>query len=318
MGGTSRVHWPRKGSQQIWPRVRAKKKIANINSWVNLDTTKLLGFLGYKVGMTHVKVRDNKPTSMTKGENIAIPCTIIECPPIKPLSIRFYQKTPYGKKLISEIFSTKVDKNIKASKKQTKEPENFDDVRLVVYSQPKLAGFPQKSPDLIELALSGKKEEKLKLAKDLLEKEIKISEVFKEGQFLDVHAVSKGKGYQGTVKRYGVKIRRHKSEKTKRGVGTLGSWTPKRVAITVAQAGKMGYHKRTEYNKWLMKISSNPKEVNPKGGFLNYGNVKTDFIILKGSVPGASKRAITLTEPMRSLGKSQSAEIIAVDLESKQ
>jgi large subunit ribosomal protein L3 len=317
MGGTNRITKPNRGSRQFWPRVRAKKETASIRTWPASDSTKLLGFVGYKVGMTNVNLRDNNSQSMTKGQNIAVPCTIIECPPIKPLSIRFYQNTHNGPKIISEIFASKVDKNILASKKPGKVPESFDDLTLSIYTQPKLIGFKKKA-NIIELGISGSKEEKLKLAQELLEKEIKVSDVFKDGQFLDTHSVTKGKGFQGTVKRYGVKIRQHKSEKVKRGIGNLGSWTPKRVSTHVAQPGKMGYHRRTEYNKWLMKISSDPKELNPKGGFVNYGEIKNDCIIVKGSVSGPAKRAITLTEPMRFNGKNQTAEIKAVDLESKQ
>ena len=318
MAGSNRLNKPRHGSLQFWPHARAKKETPRIRNWTsNLNATKLLGFIGYKVGMTHVLVRDNYPFSITKGQQISIPVTVIECPPLKPLSIRFYKNTPYGSKVISELFSAKVDKNILVSKKPAKEPADFDDLKLLVYTQPKLIGF-KKQPDVLELGLSGKKEDKLKLAKDLLNKEIKVSEVFKDGQFLDVHSVSTGKGFQGTVKRSGVKIRRHKSEKVKRGVGTLGPWTPSKVNTEVAQPGKMGYHTRTECNKWLLKISSKPEEVNPKGSFLHYGLVKNEYLMVKGSVPGPTKRAITLTEPTRYNGKLLVSEIVAVSLESKQ
>lgn len=317
MAGSNRLNKPRHGSLQFRPHARAKKQAFRIRNWANLNTTKLLGFLGYKVGMTHVLIRDNKSTSITKGMQVSVPVTVIECPPMKPLSIRFYKHTPYGAKVISQIFSSKVDKNITFSKKPSKEPADFDDIKLAVYTQPKLIGF-KKNPDILELALSGNKADKLKLAKELLEKEIKISEVFKAGQFVDVHAVSTGKGFQGTVKKSGVKIRRHKSEGTRRGVGTLGPWTPSRINVAVAQPGKIGYHTRTEFNKWLLKISTKPEEVIPKGGFMHYGKVKNEYIILKGSIPGPTKRVITLTEPTRFNGKPLVAEITAISLESKQ
>ena len=317
MAGSNRLNKPRHGSLQFRPHSRAKKQAFRIRNWANLNTTKLLGFLGYKVGMTHVLIRDNKSTSITKGMQVSVPVTVIECPPMKPLSIRFYKHTPYGAKVITQIFSSKVDKNITFSKKPSKEPTDFDDIKLAVYTQPKLIGF-KKNPDIMELAFSGNKAEKLKLAKELLEKEIKVSEVFKEGQFIDVHSVTTGKGFQGTVKIHGVKIRRHKSEKVKRGVGTLGPWTPSRVNLEVAQPGKMGYHARTEANKWLMRISNKLEEIKVKGGFMHYGNVKNEYIIIKGSVAGPTKRAITLTEPTRFLGKSLVPEILAVSLESKQ
>jgi len=319
MGGADRLHKPRSGSLQFWPRKRAKKAIPRTGSWASLDTTKIAGFIGYKAGMTHIIIRDNNPRSLTKGESVTIPVTVIECPAIKPLSLRFYKKTFSGLLLIAEVFAEKLDKAFKKPKKQAAIPETFDEVRLRVYTQPKTTGIGKKKPDIIELQITGKiAEERLKYAKELLEKEIKIADVFKEGQYIDVHAVTKGKGFQGTIKRYGVKIRQHKSEKTKRGVGTLGAWTPKKVSWTVAQPGKMGYHTRTEFNKWIMKIGNKPEEVNQKGGFMQYGVIKNDYILLKGSIPGPAKRAIVLTEPLRSKQKQETAEITYISTASKQ
>lgn len=316
------IHNPRRGTLQFWPRCRARRAYARIKAWPKTDETKLLGFAGYKAGMTHAILNDNTPTSMTKGEAISSPVTIIECPPLKSYSIRFYQKTHNGFKVVSEIFAKDVDKNlsrkVKASKKEGKAPEDFDDLRLIVYTQPSLIGL-KKKPELFELGIGGKdNKERLSYAQGLLNKEIKLSDVFKEGQFIDTHSVTKAKGTQGTVKRFGVRIRQHKAEKTKRGVGTLGAWTPKKTSWTVAQAGKMGYHQRTEHNKFSLKIGNDPKEVNPKGGFLNYGLIKSDFIVIKGSVAGSRKRLITLTEPSRTQGKPPQYDINSISLTSKQ
>ena len=269
--------------------------------------------------MTHIIVRDNNPKSITKGQNVAIPVTIIECPSLKPLSLRFYISTANGLQLASEIIADKLDKRFQKPKKQGQEIKDFAELRLVVYTQPSTTDFGKKKPDLLELRVNGKtKEEQLKLGKELLQKDIKIHDIFKEGQYIDVHAVTKGKGFQGTVKRFGVKIRQHKSEKTKRGVGTLGSWRPKKVSWRVAQPGKMGYHTRTEYNKWLIKILQDPKEVNPEGGFLQYGFIKNDAVLVKGSVPGPVKRAVILTEAIRPQRKAEVAEVKFISRESKQ
>jgi large subunit ribosomal protein L3 len=48
-----------------------------------------------------------------------------------------------------------------------------------------------------------------------------------------------------------------------------------------------------------MKISEDADEINPKGGFIRYGLVKNDFVLLLGSVPGAKKRLIRLRSSMR-------------------
>ncbi len=310
---------PRRGSLQFWPRKRAKRSYAYIRSWAKLDIIKLLGFAGYKAGMTHILLKDNS-NSTTKGELISQPVTIVECPPLKPLSIRFYKQTPYGLKCVLELYAKNLDKElnrkIKISKK-INEAKEYDEIKLVVYTQPKLTSIGKKEPEIFELAISGEKNKKLDFAKSLLDKEIKISDVFKEGQLLDIHSVTKGKGFQGTVKRFGVAIRQHKSEKVKRGIGSLGPWTPKRVSFRVPMPGKMGYHTRTEYNKWLLKIDNNLEKINPDGGFLQYGIIRNDYILLKGSIPGSRKRLIMLTEPIRSK-KFLQPEISYISLSSKQ
>ncbi|MAG50153.1 50S ribosomal protein L3, partial [archaeon] len=227
------------------------------------------------------------------------------------------KKTDSTLTLVSEVFSKKINKElkIKLSKKESKIPESFDEMRLVVYTQPKLASVGKKKPEIFEILIP----KDVEAAKQLLEKEIKLTDVFKEGQFVDVHAVTKGKGFQGTIKRFGLKIRQHKSEKTKRGAGSLGAWHPAKVDFRVPHAGQMGYHTRTEYNKWIIKMGSDPKEINPKGGFLHYGNVKNDYLLIKGSIAGSAKRLIRLVEPIRMNKKpNQAPEIKYINLESKQ
>lgn len=86
-----------------------------------------------------------------------------------------------------------------------------------------------------------------------------------------------------------------------------------------AHAGKMGYHLRTEYNKWLVKISNKPDEINIKGGFLGYGVVKNNHILIKGSLGGPQKRLIRFTESRRSKKNILDApQITYTSLESKQ
>ncbi len=251
--------------------------------------------------MTHLLYKDEKSTSVTKGMTVAIPATIIECPPLKPVALRLYNQTPIGLLLVAQFFSDHLPKGMKKPVTSSTMPSAFSVVRLVVVTQPEKTGFGKKQHDMTELQVSGKTpQDAYNYAKELLSKqELKVSDIFKEGQFVDVHGVTKGKGFQGTVKRYGVKIRQHKSEKTKRGIGTLGPWTPKRVLWTVAQAGKMGYHKRSEYNKYIIKINAKPEDINPLGGLVRYGLVKNEYLLLKGSVPGPKKRPILLTEPQR-------------------
>lgn len=318
------IHTPRRGTIQFWPRKRARRGYARIKSKPKTKDIKLLGFAGYKVGMTHVIIEDTRPTSMTKNENISWPVTVIECPPLKALSIRFYKQTTYGLKLINEIFSKNTTKDlprkVRPSKKEGKEPEDYDEIRMVMYTQPRLTGIGQrKKPEIFEIGIGGQdKKQQLEYTKQLLDKEIKVNEILKTGQFVDVHSITKGKGFQGTVKRFGVRIRQHKAEKTKRGIASLGSWKPKRVDFRVAQAGKTGFNQRTEYNKLALKIGHDTKEINPKGGFKQYGIVKNDYLLIKGSVPGIQKRLVIMSEAIRPKLGPQQLEISYTSVESKQ
>tara|TARA_Y100000310_G_scaffold339719_1_gene433304 strand:+ start:2023 stop:2973 length:951 start_codon:yes stop_codon:yes gene_type:complete len=311
-------HHPHRGSMQFWPRARSSKSTARVNTWNTSKEDKVEGFLGYKVGMTHLLFKEKNSKSPRHDMNVFCPCTVIECPPMKVYSIRFYKEIGYGPKVVSEIFSKKVDKElsrkVKVSKKDNKEPEDYDYFRLVVYTQPKLMGMGKKKPDMVEVGIT----DNLDYAKSLLDKEVKISDVHKEGTWVDVHGVTTGKGFSGVVKKFGVKVMSHKAEKTKRGIGTMGAWTTKKVQYTVAQPGKFGYHLRTEYNKLCLKIGDKPEEINPKGGFVKYGLVKNDYLLIHGSVVGPTTRPITITSAIRPKKKAQAKEINYVSLESKQ
>ena len=296
---------PRAGSMQYWPRKRAKRIYARVRNWAASKEAKLLGFAGYKVGMTHLIINDNRKASTTKGMGIFCPATIIECPPLKPVSIRFYKSTQYGSKLVSEVMADNFDKELKRKiilpkKKDAKKGilNDYDYIRLVVHTSPGRTGLGKKMPEIFEAAIGGNKEDQIKYAQEKLGKEINVSEVFKEGQQLDIHAVSKGKGVQGPVKRFGVSLRQHKSEKGVRRVGSLGGWKAQgHIMWRVAKAGKMGYHTRTERNKWLLKIG-NDAEMNKKGGFEKYGVVKNPYVLVKGSVTGPKKRLVRFNEAL--------------------
>lgn len=310
------IRKPRKGSLQFWPRKRSKRIYSKVGFWKKSDETKLLGFAGYKVGMCHVIFNDTRKKSITKGMEVSWPATIIECPPLKIASIRFYKKTDQGSKTISDVLFNKPDKELKRKinipknvKKNVEDIQDFDDLVLIAYTQPKLTGIGKKKPELFEIAIGGKKEDKLNYAKEHLGKEIKLGDVFKQGQQIDIHAITKGKGFQGPVKRFGIGLTSHKAEKARRNPGSLGGWKSQgHVMWRVAHAGKMGYHQRTEYNKLLLKIGDNADEIKPKGGFLRYGLVKNDYLIIKGSVAGPKKRIIRINHAIRP-NKRLSADI---------
>jgi large subunit ribosomal protein L3 len=310
----SRYSKPREGSLQFWPRKRAKRIYPRVNSWHKPDKTKVLGFAAYKAGMAHAIIIDTKKDSPTKGEQISVPVTVLDCPPLKVLGVRVYEKTPNGLTVLNDVIDEKIteDKDLKRKllvgkykkndriKQIEKELERVEDVRIIVKTQPRKSGIGKKTPEIFEIGVGGSNiQEKWNFSKESIGKEINIKDVFKEGEFLDVIAVTKGKGTQGPVKRFGVKIQNRKAAGKRRHVGTLGSETPRRVLWTVPMAGQMGFQKRTEYNKRLLKIGENGKEVTPKSGFVNYGVVKGGYVLVEGSLPGSRKRLIRLRSAIR-------------------
>lgn len=233
------------------------------------------------------------------------------------LAFRYYGLDPTNGYKISlgEVWSQELPKYVERVIKTL--PEKFDvdkqmkkleeykdlvvDVRAIVSTQPKLSGIGKKTPEILEIPIGGVPsiDERIKFALSILGKEIGPRDVFTEGQLVDVLAITKGKGFQGVIKRFGVKIlpRWHKHRKGHRRTGTIGPQAPA-VMFTQPRAGQMGFHQRTEYNKRILKIGSGT-EITPKGGFPHYGVIKSEYIMLQGSVPGPKKRLIVLRYPVR-------------------
>ena len=305
---------PRRGSLAYRPRGRTKKPSGRIRYWPEVDgSPTLLGFAGYKAGMTHIYAIEDMPRSPHLGKEVICPVTVVDVPPMFVCGIRAYTETTDGLKVLSEAWIEKPPGNLA---RRLNLPDKFGtesalealdsmiekvaEVRLLLCTQPGIAGFGKKKPDLMEVPVGGGgMDERLEFAKSLLGKEVRVSDIFKAGQFIDVLAVTKGKGFQGPVKRHGVKVLSHKSRKTKRGVGSIGPWHPAHVMSTVPRAGQMGFAQRVEYNKRIMKIGSDGSEVTPQGGFLRYGSVGGDYLLIRGSVPGPSKRLVKLRSPVR-------------------
>ncbi|OYT41787.1 50S ribosomal protein L3 [Candidatus Pacearchaeota archaeon ex4484_26] len=300
-------HKPRKGSLQFWPRKKAKKILpsANWKAIAKADKEKkqgLLGFVGYKVGMTTALVEDLTPNSMTLNEKKVLPCTIIECPAIKVFSIRFYKKG----KITSEILVSKdkeLKRKVKLPKKKIKEInlgalKEVDDVRLLCYTQPKLAKI-KKKPDMCEIGIQAESvEKKLEIANGLIGKELSVLDVFQPLESIDVRAVTKGKGFSGPVKRFGIGLKSHKSEKGQRRPGSLGAWTPKKVSFRAPMAGQLGFFTRVQYNNQII-LAGDKQEADALGEFSHYGIIRNPFLVVKGSLQGAKKRPLLLTRPLR-------------------
>jgi large subunit ribosomal protein L3 len=280
--------------------------------------------------MTHAFIVDYRPTSTTSGREVKMAVTVVETPPIKIAEVRAYQRTAYGLQCSGEIWAEKLDpelaRSIPLGKKQKEKNwdiiKDAEQIRVIIYTQPKLVtSTPKKAPEISELKIGGGSiDDQIKYAKEILGKELKISDVVKEGDMLDTIAITKGKGWQGTIKRHHVKLLLHKNSKHRRMIGTAGSWHPSWIQATVPQAGQMGYHQRTEYNKRVLKVGENGEEITPAGGFPNYGMIRNSYILVHGSIPGPVKRLIGMRDAVRYQRgvKVQKPEITYISTTSKQ
>ncbi len=324
---------PRRGSLAYLPKSRASHWTPRIRFWPKYDgPPRLLGFAGFKAGTTHVTIVDNRQGSLTYGKELTFPVTVVETPPLVVSGLRVYESWRGGLRSAGEVWAAERQKDLERA---IKVPEKFDqtagwekldslkdkvlEVRAIVTSQPRLAKIGKKEPDVFELKIDGGTvQERLDLGRKMLGKEVKISEVFREGGDVDVIGITKGKGIQGPVKRWGVKKLKHKSRKTVRGVGSIGPWHPHFVMYSVPRAGQMGFNQRTEYNKQILKIGDNGRDVSPKGGYLHYGPVKTDYALLRGTIPGPAKRLVALRYPARGQAESEPPKLELISLDSKQ
>ncbi|MCX6694396.1 MAG: 50S ribosomal protein L3 [Methanomicrobiales archaeon] len=334
-----KINRPRKGSLAFSPRKRAKSPVPRYQAWpVYNGAPALLGFAGYKVGMTHVIMVDDHKNSPTEGKDIMVPVTVIEVPPMRVAAVRAYVGDTYGLRPFTEVWAKELDTEMARRINPPKEHayEEIDakirsaidsgmivEIHALLYTQPqKLTGVPKKVPDLMEVKVAGGPvPARYEYATTILGKEILLGSVIKAGAYADITAITTGKGTQGPVKRWGVMLRKrkHSRGKKERHVGNLGPWTPHHVRWQVPQSGQMGYHQRTEFNKRILKIGDDASEVTPAGGFLHYGLLRSPYVLVKGSVPGPVKRLIRIRPAIRQGEHVMRAPAIEhISIESKQ
>ena len=305
-------HKPVSGSRSYWPKKRARAPYLRIKT--RLSGEGIQDFACYKAGMTQISVIDSRKGSTTQGKEIFFPATVMTAPNLVVCGIKAYKRGPYGLRCTGSVWAGNLSKDLPRKtglpkKPKTKELEG-DEFRLLVHTKPREA-VGKKKPELFELLVPSKEK-----ATELLGKELSVGDVFKEGEYVDTHSVSKGKGYQGVVKRFGVKIRTRKAKLKRRHIGVLAPRGVARVLPnSVAMAGQMGYQTRTEYNKLILKVGQDG--LTPKGGWLNFGEVKGSYIVVKGSIPGPKKRLIMLRKGVRSPGNLK-FEVKHISLDQQQ
>jgi large subunit ribosomal protein L3 len=202
------------------------------------------GIIGKKVGMT----------TIFNAEGQAVPCTLIEAGPCVVTQVRTEEKDGY--KAIQLGYGEKKEKNT---------------------SRPLVGHFKKAGTTPKRKLVEFKEFEKEYSLGDT----IRIEDVFVEGDFLDASGNSKGRGFQGVVKRHGfsgVGGQTHGQHNRGRHPGSIGACSfPSRVFKGLRMAGRMGNTRTTVQNLKVLKVLS-----------------EQNLIVISGSIPGAKNSYITL------------------------
>jgi len=362
---------PRHGSLQFAPRKRTKHHRGRVKSFPKDDKSKpahLTAFMGYKAGMTHILRDVNKPGSKLHKKETVEAVTILETPPMIVVGLVGYTETPRGLRALTTVWANYLGDEVKRRfyrnwyrakhkaftkyvKKATEKPADVQAeldrvvkyasvVRVLAHTQIIKVKLGRKKAHLMEIQINGGKTvaDKVAFGKSLFERSVPVDTVFQQNEMIDVIGVTKGHGYTGVIKRFGVRKLPRKTHRGLRRVACIGAWHPSRVNRSVARAGQYGYFHRVEINKKIYRIgkASNgkldgqgnaateydltAKNITPLGGFPHYGEVNEDWLMLKGCVAGVKKRVLTLRKSVIPQTKRDALEEITlkfIDTSSK-
>jgi len=298
----------------------------------------MTAFVGFKAGMSHVVRDFDRPGSKLNKKEVVEAVTIIETPPMVVVGFVGYVETPRGLRSLTTVWAEHLSEDVrrrfyknwsvskkKAFTKYSKKAaangiqEQVDRVkshcsiiRVLAHSLPRKTSTGQKKAHLLEIQLNGGSvADKVDWAVAHFEKEVESTTIIEQDEVIDVIGVTHGKGFGGVTARWGTSKLPRKTHKGLRKVACIGAWHPARVMWTVPRAGQHGYHHRTEMNKKVYRITkgSNPdsattpyditqKSITPMGGFPHYGEVKENFVMIKGCCAGTKKRALVLRKSM--------------------
>jgi len=288
--------------------------------------------------------------------------TVLETPPMIVVGLVGYVSTAQGLRALTTVWAEHLNDELKRrfyknwyrSKKKafTKYVKKYADgqkdinaelekmkkycqcVRVIAHTQIRKLKIGQKKAHMMEIQVNGGDiAAKVDFGYGMFEKQVPIDGVFAENEMIDVIGVSKGRGYEGVVTRWGVTRLPRKSHRGLRKVACIGAWHPAKVQYSVARAGQNGYHHRTEMNKKIYKLGKGgvennattefdltEKSITPVGGFPHYGQVREDYMLLKGCIIGPKKRVVTLRKALFEQTKRSALEEVTlkfIDTSSK-
>ncbi len=206
------------------------------------------GIIGRKIGMTSLYRAD--------GRNVA--CTVIEAGPCVVTQVKDVETDGYT--AVQLAFGERKEKNTPKALKGHFEKANTTPKKEVV----EFRDFRMEFEGGVQLG-----------------QEIKVGDVFAEGDYVDVVGKSKGKGFQGVVKRHGfggVGQQTHGQHNRLRAPGSIGGASyPARVFKGMRMAGRTGGDRVKTLNLQVLKVVP-----------------EKNLIVVSGSVPGAKNSTVIL------------------------
>ena len=363
---------PRHGNLGFVPKRRTRHHRGRVRSFPRDDAKKpvhLTAFVGYKAGMTHVvKYQERREGKKVIKKDIVHACTVLECPPMKIVGLVGYIETPRGLRALSTVWAQKLDNDVKRrfyknwmnakkkafskyADKYKHDPKHKESiardverikkyctvVRVLAATQIRLIKQRQHKAQIMEIQVNGGTiAQKVDWAQKKFEQEVSVGEVFETDECVDTISVTKGKGNQGVIQRFGAKKLRRKTHRGLRKIACIGAWHPAAVKWTVARTGQQGYHSRTEINKKIYRLGAGAvrgvtnnattaadaieKNITPLGGFPFYGEVNQDYLLMRGQIMGTKKRAIVLRKsifPTTRNWMTEKVEVKFIDTSSK-
>jgi len=206
------------------------------------------GIIGKKIGMTSVYTEEGK----------SVPCTIVEAGPCVVTQVKNEETDGY--RAVQLAYGERKEKNTpKAMRNHFAKAKTTPKRKVVEFRD-----FRSEFEDKVQLGNT-----------------INIEDIFAENDFLDAVGTSKGKGFQGVVKRHnfgGVGQSTHGQHNRLRAPGSIGgASTPSRVFKGIRMAGRMGGERKKVLNLKVMKIYP-----------------EKNLMLISGSIPGANNSFVVL------------------------
>lgn len=311
---------PRRGSLAFAPRARHQTLIPKIRNWTERGVEKptLAAYPAFKVGMIHVVTLDDREKTPNFGKPMFNPATVLSAPSVNVYGFRAYGRHNGIDYAFTDVFADNLTEEVRNKisydvggkdakpayevgiKKVEELLPKIERFAALVGVTPSEAGLANEIPQVQEVGITGGDvKSQFEYLKNVVGKTIKASEYFKPGSYIDTIGITKGKGFEGVITRFGVKRKQHKSRKTVREVGVISPWHPATVMYTVPRAGQMGFHQRMDKNKRILAVANAQQSpITPRGGFPHFGEVRGEYVIVRGSVPGPIKRLIDLRLPL--------------------